>query len=172
MTAKDYPQRQSSTGYRVELDSHQTPRKTDDLIIGWRVRPQRSKGSNDDLRLRRWCAGTADSLSAGRGRESPRCRPFPDLSLRGNRFVESTDPGAAGRPCGDRPPLRIAATAAYAVQARQPYDAVALNLSGGSTVRTRVTNTSNAAMKSRKNCSVDFAVTSPTSVIRSGVNWM
>jgi len=44
--------------------------------------------------------------------ESLLCRPFPDLSLRGNRFVESTDDGAAGRPCGDRPPLRIAPTAA------------------------------------------------------------
>src|SRR5258708_2629548 len=151
----------------------------DDLTIGRRVRLQRSKGLNDDLRLRRWYAGTADGLSAGRGRESPRCRPFPDLSLRGNPFVESTDHGTAGRPCGDRPPLRIAPTAAcgcshcgVTAAARQPYDAVVLNLSGGSTVRTRVTNTSNASMKSHKNCSVDLAVTSPTSVIRPGVNWM
>src|ERR1700722_8738388 len=112
MAAKDYPQRQSSTDYRVELDSDQTPREKDDLTIGWRVRPQRSKGSNDDLRLRRWCAVTADRLFAGRGRESPRCRPFPDLPLRGNRFVESTDRGAAGRPRGDPPPQRIAPTAA------------------------------------------------------------
>src|ERR1700721_2760298 len=112
MAAKDYPQRQSSTDYRVELDSDQTPREKHDLTIGWRIHPQRSKGSNDDLRLRRWCTVTAERLSAGRGREFPRCRPFPDLSLRGNRFVESTDHGAGGRPCGDRPPLRIAPTAA------------------------------------------------------------
>src|SRR5271169_6429144 len=112
MTAKDYPRRYSSTDYRVELNSDQTAREKDDLTIGRRIRPQRSKGSNDDLRLRRWCAGTADSLSAGRGRESPRCRSFPDVPLREHRFVESTDHGAAGRPCGDRAPLRIAPTAA------------------------------------------------------------
>src|ERR1700757_4130314 len=112
MTAKDYPRRQSSTDCGVELDSGQTPREKDDLTIGRRVSPQRSKEANDDLGLRRWCAGTADSLSAGRGRESPRCRPFPDLSLRGNRFVERTDRSAAGRPWGARPPLRIAPTAA------------------------------------------------------------
>jgi hypothetical protein len=45
-------------------------------------------------------------------------------------------------------------------------------LSGVSTVRTRVTNTSNASMKSRKNCSVPLSVTSPASVIKPGVNWM
>src|ERR1700748_706172 len=112
MTAKDYPQRQSSTGYRVELDSDQRPRETDDLIIGRRIRPQRSKGSNDDLRLRRWCAGTADSLSPGRDRKSPRCRSLPDVPLREHRFVESTDHGAVARPCGGRAPLRITPTAA------------------------------------------------------------
>jgi hypothetical protein len=37
---------------------------------------------------------------------------------------------------------------------------------------TRATNTSNAVMKSHKNCSVDLSVTSPTSVIKPGVNSM
>jgi hypothetical protein len=38
--------------------------------------------------------------------------------------------------------------------------------------RTRATNASNAVMKSHKNCSVDLSVTSPTSVIKPGVNSM
>ena len=42
--------------------------------------------------------------------------------------------------------------------------------SRGSTVRTRVTNTPKASMKSRRNCSVASSVTSPSSVIRLGVN--
>jgi hypothetical protein len=53
--------------------------------------------------------------------------------------------------------------------ASQPHDAAALNLSGGSMVRTRVSDTLNASMKSRKNCSVGLSG-SPTSVINSGAN--
>ena len=44
--------------------------------------------------------------------------------------------------------------------------------SRGRTVRTRVMNTPNASMKSRRNCSVVLSVTSPSSVISPGVNWM
>ena len=44
--------------------------------------------------------------------------------------------------------------------------------SRGRTVRTRVMKTPNASMKSRRNCSVALSVTSPSSVISPGVNWM
>jgi hypothetical protein len=44
--------------------------------------------------------------------------------------------------------------------------------SRGRTVRTRVMKTPNASMKSRRNCSVVLSVTSPSSVISPGVNWM
>ena len=44
--------------------------------------------------------------------------------------------------------------------------------SRGRTVRTRVMKTPNASMKSRRNCSVDLSVTSPSSVISPAVNWM
>jgi hypothetical protein len=57
----------------------------------------------------------------------------------------------------------------------QPENAgspAACQLTRGSTVRTRSTNTSNASMKSRKNSSVPLSVTSPASVIKPGVNWM
>ena len=56
------------------------------------------------------------------------------------------------------------------VRGPAPSSPVARTLSGGSAVRTRVTNTSKASIKSRRNCSVPLSVTSPTSVIKPGVS--
>ena len=51
-----------------------------------------------------------------------------------------------------------------------PSSPVARTVSGSGAVRTRVTNTSKASIKSRRNCSVPLSVTSPTSVIKPGVS--
>jgi hypothetical protein len=61
-------------------------------------------------------------------------------------------------------------------RARQAQRCVGMALGGqpsrGRTVRTRMMKSPNASMKSRRNCSVVLSVTSPSSVISPGVNWM
>src|SRR6185295_13868328 len=127
-------------------------------------------------------ATACSKLSPGNGLWPRRLRRWQIPAIPAVRTCDAFAPAPHTEPepkfgVHPRRPVRVARKAGL-LPATEPGKkwCVGMALGGqpsrGRTVRTRMMNTSNASMKSRRNCSVVLSVTSPSSVISPGVNWM